>query len=192
MFKPHTFYAPEGGGEGKQEPSEKPAGNTFTQEDVNNIVAKTKKEIMAQFGDYENLKSERQKLLDEKQQREEAELTEVEKLKNKQAEYEKQIADISGERDHLKSYKEEMEQKLTEQVEKAMEGLSDEDIAIVNALPLENRLSAVNRLKAVKPSDGNWGKGQGQQPEKDLKARLLAAKTPREREVILREEYRKN
>ena len=117
---------------------------TFTQVEVDNLVKQRLAREQGKFADYDELKSKVETLTTEKKEREEAELTELDKIK-------KQYEEAVAERDTHKAnteWREDWETKEAIAIEKSMEGLTDNQKAIVNGLPLEQRRSAVTEFKS--------------------------------------------
>jgi len=153
MFKnkPLFLYEEDGGkgGGGEPEPPKKQEGNIFTQKDVDNIVAKSRKELEEQLGDYDKTKSELEKLLKEKKEREDAELSEIEKLKKQLDEKDSLISDLS-------KYKEQYDARikaLTEKRDGMLDDLEDEQKEIALAISdVEKSIAYIKSLESAKGS----------------------------------------
>jgi DNA repair exonuclease SbcCD ATPase subunit len=122
----------------------------LTQDEVNRIIAERLERERKKYADYEDLRKKAETLEAEKRQREEKELLEQKK-------YEELLKQREEELQRLKSVAEKYEQwqkQEQERIEKEMESLTETQKAIVNALPLEQRLQAINEFKsstAAKP-----------------------------------------
>ena len=117
-----------------------------SQEDFDAVISRRLTKEREKFSDYNDVKSNLETLLQEKKEREEAELTEAEKLK-------KQLEAKDGEIANLIIFKdkhEEWELREKEKIEQAMTDLQDDDKDLINALPLDKRIAMINKLK---PSD---------------------------------------
>ena len=114
-----------------------------SQEDFDAVISRRIAKEREKFKDYEDLKSELDKVRQEKKEREEKELTESEKLKQQLEEKESKIAELTLHKDWHDNW----ERQETEKIEKAMEGLAEEDIELVNSVPLEKRMKMIEKLK---------------------------------------------
>ncbi len=192
MTKPQVFYDADGAtgtGDGSQH-----QGNTFSQDDVNNIVAKATKGLKADFAtmqsSLEAITAERDKFVTKNKEREESEMTELDKVKTERDEFKSKFETTITEVDKFKADQKERDEAEEKKVEKQMEGLTDSQKSIVEALDLYKRLDAIAEFKQIKSSSGMQGGGHGNgsgTPEMDLSKRLNAAKSPRERDQIIRE-----
>jgi len=128
----------------------------YSKADIDAAAAAARRESEAKL-------AENQKRLDaleaKEKERVEAEMSEIEKLQAKIGEYETQFKSAVEERDDYKSKIDAINDRLKEKVEKEVEGLTDDQKSIIDALPLERRLDAISQFKAVDPKSGNWGKG---------------------------------
>lgn len=92
----------------------------------------------------------------ERKEREEAELSESEKLKKQIAEAQATIESLTGYKDKWSAH----EQALSEQIEKDKEGLTDSQKAIVDGIDdLTIKAKTIAEFKQTKKEPGNWGKG---------------------------------
>jgi len=130
-----------------------------SQEDFDAVLTRRLAKEREKYKDYDSLKSDLDKLIQEKKERENEELSEVEKLKKQLEEKDNQIADLKIHKD----WRDGWERREAEKIDKAMADLSDEDKELVNDLPLEKRMIMVNKLKSedVKhPQTGKFVKGE--------------------------------
>ena len=128
------------------------------QAEVDRIMSQRLAREKEKFSDYEDIKKKAETLEAEKKQREEAELTENEKLKKDLEEAQRKADEIALEKEQLSKFKTDWEERETEKVNKAMEDLSEDVKEEINSLPLEKRMFFINQLKGTKPSNGEWGK----------------------------------
>lgn len=190
MFKPQIFFEEDGG---------KPTGGsgsgekTFTQNDVNNIVSRETKSLKEQISSFEqkfNTQSgELEKLLKEKTERDERDLSELQKAQTT-------IEDLQGKVKEYEPYKEKVEKQtadLEKRVAKALEdnkeNLDDDEVQAVNNSPLENRLYLIDKFvkaKSQTPPEGG-GKTVFKDGEIDWGKKLSGAKSVRERDEIAAE-----
>jgi catalase len=145
------------GANGEQPPATPPVNYTKEQLDEakNSAAAAARRDAEAKLKET----NERLAALEaEKKEREEAELSEVEKLKKLN---EESTGKLSEYETKLKAYEEAEEKRkaeLLEKVEKEMEGLTDEQKATVNKMPLDGKLDLIDQLKNIKAGPGNWAK----------------------------------
>jgi len=138
---------------GKTTPVQPPVG--FTQADLDRVAAAARKEALEKY----NAAQERLIALEaEKKEREDAELTEVERLKKEKDELANKFKTTSDELLEYRKNKEEADKRLVEKVEKEMDGLTDEQKVLVGKLPLEMQLEGITQFKKVVPGPGDWGK----------------------------------
>jgi hypothetical protein len=143
-----------------------------SQADLDAIIERRLAREKAKYADYDQTKETLDKLLQEKKQRDEKDLSEQEKLKS-------ELEGLKAEKEELKAYKvkiEEIEKKTMESVAKKIEELklSEDDINIIKSLPLDMQLSAITRITGEdKPKTGIWGKGKN--PTEELTAREVYA-----------------
>ena len=183
--EPNKTDEPNGG----QEPgggTETP--KTFTQEELDRIVAARVAREKEKLTEYEKLKEEHAKLLEEKKQREEAEMTELERAKKEREELEAKMKQLEEEANQFKTKWQQHEEKLKEQIEKELEGLTENQQNIINALPLESRLDAIREFKQTKPKSGEWGKGS---PGEGVKSLDEINEMKARGDIRWREEYKK-
>lgn len=95
----------------------------------------------------------------EEKKRVEAEMSENEKLQLQIIDLTKDNETIKADRDLLKSNVEDTENRIKEEVEKQLEGLTDEQKILVGKLPLKDQSNAIIQFKEIKPESGEWGKG---------------------------------
>ena len=149
-----------------------------SQEDFDAVIMRRLSKEREKFSDYEPTKAELEKLRQEKKEREEAELTESEKLKKQLQEKDDQIANLII----YKDKQEEWERRETEKIEQAMADLSDEDKDLVVSLPLDKRMAMINKLN---PSNFEKPKSPTEKPFK-----FTNEKVPTAQEYLkIREEY---
>ena len=164
-------------------PEEQPTPQ-FTKADVDSAAAAARREATAKLQEAQ----ERLTALEaEKKEREEAELTELEKLKKQIGEYDEKFKAVANERDTFKTKIEAINEQTATKAEKESEGLTDEQKAIIEALPLEKKLDAITQFKKVTAPAGEWGKG-APAGSPDFKEKLKKATTFQEREQILKEQ----
>lgn len=131
----------------------KTAEVTFTQEDVDKIVQDRLAREKSRYKDYDEIKRQLGTLLSEKKEREEAELSESQRLA-------RDIEKLKAEKKELEAHKlwrESWEAQETEKINNAMEGFEDEDKELVNSLPLDKRISMINKLKSAKTQGSPLG-----------------------------------
>lgn len=130
-----------------EKPPIQPTVKTFTQAEVDSAAAGARKEAEAKF----KVADERLAVLEaQEKEREEAEMSETEKLKSQLLDKDKEI-----ESHKINSnWRTQWETKEAESIEKEMEDLTDNQKIIVNGLPLESRRLAVAEFKAssIEPS----------------------------------------
>jgi len=136
----------------------KPEEKTFTQSQLDAIIKDRLARATKEYSDYEDIKKKAETLEAERKKREEAELTENEKLKKDLEEAQRKADEIALEKEQLSKFKTDWEERETEKVNKAMEDLSEDVKGEINSLPLEKRMFFINQLKGTKPSNGEWGK----------------------------------
>ena len=164
---------------------------TFTQEELDRIIAQRLAREKEKISELDSIKSEYEKLLKEKEEREKAEMTELERAKKELEELNEKYGQAEKEKQQYEERLKSWETKQLERIEKEMEGLSDSQKAIVNALPLEQRLDAINEFKTASPKAGEWGKGgKPLTDEEQYRAELMKAKTLAEREKIVQKYMR--
>lgn len=115
-----------------------------SQEDFDAVITRRIAKEREKFSDYDDVKSELEKVRQAEKERVEKELTDSEKLKKELEEKESQIADLSVHKD----WHEEWERRETEKIEKAMDEFSDDDKDLVNALPLDRRMIMIEKLSS--------------------------------------------
>lgn len=130
---------------------------TYTKAELDSAAAGARKEAEAKLKEA----SERLTALEAKEkERIEAEMTEIEKLKKQIGDYEESNTSITTERDSLKAAIDKINEQMAEKVEKEMEGLSDEQKKVIQALPLEMQLDGISQFKQIDPKPGEWGKSE--------------------------------
>lgn len=128
----------------------------LTQADVDRAAAGARKEAEAKLKE----SNERLIALEAKEkERADAELTEVERLKNSLTEKEEQITGLTSENTGYKEAEEKRKTALAEKVEEEMKDLTDEQKASVELMPLDGQLGLIAQFKKEKPQSGEWGKG---------------------------------
>lgn len=132
---------------------------TFSQEEVNQIVAQRLQRESAKYSDYDQIKANYEKLQAADKERQEAEMDEVEKLKAQSAEKDALIKDLQAH----KEWRENWTKSETEAIEKEMEGLSDEQKTLVRDLTLDKRRALIGQFKAsaAQPKGASFGKNGG-------------------------------
>lgn len=119
-------------------------GQVFTQDEVNRIVSERLARERAKFVDYDEVKKTAETLAAEKKQREEKELVEQNKWKELVEQREKELEALKPKAERYDAW----QTAEAQRIEKELEGLSDTQKTIVNALPLEQRMAAISEFKA--------------------------------------------
>ena len=129
-------------------PEPKQVDKTFTQSELDTIIKDRLARETSKFSDYEDVKKKAETLAAKIKEREDAELSEIDKVKKQHEETLVQL-DI-----HKKDteWRISWETKEAEAIEKDMEDLTDNQKTIVNGLPLESRRLAVSEFKASSAS----------------------------------------
>ena len=131
---------------------------TFTQEDVNRLLADQKRKTRDQFGDYDDIKKKLETLTAQEEERKQAEMTELEKAQAR-------IQELTGQVDSLTPFKleaEAREKAAAEKVEELAKSLTDEQKLILNEIGSgEGKLryiEQINSAAASKPGLPSGGK----------------------------------
>lgn len=119
-----------------------------SQEDFDAVISRRLSKEREKYSDYDDIKSELEKVRQEKKEREEKEMTESEKLKKQLEEKDSQIADLSV----YKDWRDEWERRETAKIDEAMKEFSDEDKDLINELPLDKRMVMVDKLRSKSAS----------------------------------------
>jgi predicted RNase H-like nuclease (RuvC/YqgF family) len=125
-------------------PDLKPAVISLTQEEFDKKIEDRLARERSKFSDYETTKTELETLRVKIKEREDAELTELDKIKKAAEDYKAEINELKVH----KEWRTVWELKEAEAIEKDMEDLTDNQKTIVNGLPLESRRLAVQEFKA--------------------------------------------
>lgn len=131
---------------------------TFTQSQLDAIIKDRVARTEKKYEDYDSLKSELDDRRKKEKEREDAELSEIDKLKKQNEEL---LGRNTEAEERIKKFEEAEEQRkadLTERVEKEMEELDDTQKALVNKMPLDERLDLIAQFSKKDPEPGNWGK----------------------------------
>ena len=137
---------------------QKPEEKLLSQSEVDRIVSQRLAREKERFSDYEELKKKAETLEAKIKEREEAELTELQKLQKERDDLKAQFETTTEELGKYKSTVEEIEEQTRAKVAEASEGLTDAQKTIIESLPLNKQLDAISQFKSVKPSSGDWGK----------------------------------
>jgi len=132
----------------------------LTQEEVDRIVAQRLAREREKYSDYDDLRKKAETLEAEAKQRAEAEMTEVEKLKSQLSAKEKEVSELTVDREWRQTW----EQREVEALNEEMNNLTDGQRNIVNALPLDQRRAAIREFQASVargPHAGKGGKPEG-------------------------------
>lgn len=124
----------------------------LTQEQVDKIVSERLARERSKYADYDTVKSELEKLASEKKQREEAKKLEEGKYQELLSEKEKLIAEREERIAALTEKATKYDSWLISEEERiaaSMDDLDDADKDIINSVPLEKRMAAIQRLKAA-------------------------------------------
>jgi hypothetical protein len=171
-------------GESQETQEEKKPVIFESQEDYNKSLGRRLEQERAKFADYDTVKSELETLRQKEKEREEQELTEQEKLKNQIVEKENEIKKLQ---EH-KLWRDEYEKNEKAKVDSAIEGFSDEDKELVQALPLDKQMTMVNKLNAKTESKSFNVGGKGERKDdKSFEDKIAGAKTMAEIRRLARE-----
>lgn len=138
-----------------------------SQADFDAVIQRRLAKEKEKFADYDNLKGTVEKLQQEKEEREQAEMSELDKARAA-------LEDAKGQVEQLGEYKTKVEQfetSLREQNLKAMEGWPEEDQELVLKLPLVDQPAAIKRLSnesAAAESAGSRGRVTGSKTVKEI------------------------
>ena len=132
---------------------------TFTQTQLDAIIKDRVARESKKFEDYDTVKSEMDKLIHEKKEREEAELSETERLKKELEEKNGLLTDYESKVKTFEDKETERRTALETKVEAAMEELDDTQKALVEKMPLDERLNLIEQLQTAKVEPGQWPKG---------------------------------
>lgn len=117
---------------------------TFSQAEVDRLISQRLEREKSKFSDYEDLKNQVATLTTEKKEREEAEMTELEKQKRLNEEYQAEIEKHKVNTEWRTNWEAQEE----ESINALMTELDDDTKDIINALPLEKRRAAVAKFNA--------------------------------------------
>lgn len=117
---------------------------TFTQDELNKIVSTRVNEVKQKFANYDDLVKTVETLTEEKKKREEAELSEIDKLKKQSAELLAQIENLSGYKTKWENHEKSLEESLNSQMDEHK--FTDDEKKTVMELPLSARKLVVEKL----------------------------------------------
>ena len=128
------------------------------QAEVDRIISQRLAREKEKFSDYEVIKEERERLLAEKKEREQAELTAAEKLQKEVDDLNSNLKAIQEERDQYREFKTNFEIAEQTKIDEAIKDLTESQKAVIDKLPLMDKMAAIEEFKQIKLSGGNWGK----------------------------------
>jgi len=171
------------GANGENPPVQPPV--TTPQVDVDKIAAAARREAEGKLKEV----TDRLAAFEAKEkERADAELTETERLKKELAEKDTKLGDYESK---VKTYEEQEEarkQELLAKVDKELEGLSEEQKALVEKMPLDGKLILIAQLKTVTPAPVG-GVHSGALPPSGYAAEIKACKTHKEIESVNQKYY---
>ena len=127
-----------------------PAQKVETPEDLQNSLSAARRRETEASKKLEETTARLQALEAKEKEREEAELSEIDKARKALEDANKTIADLEAH----KQWRTEWETKEAEAITAEMDGLTDSQKGIVEALPLDQRRVAITEFKGAKPSKG--------------------------------------
>ncbi len=146
-------------------------------------------EVTQKLSAFEKAEKDRKKSEQSELERLQAELQEAQNALKEKSTYvqdlESKFEALTGELNEAKSWREAREAAEKAAIEKALDGLSDDDKALVEKLPLDQQMAFINRLKAQKP-------GQGVPSEKPVPKKGKDFYTREEVERMTKEEISQN
>lgn len=160
-----------------------------TQADFDAVIQGRLAKEKAKYADYDQTKETLATLQAEIEERKKAEMSELEKAQAELSEWKAKASEYEKSVKQFKTEQEARDAKETEKVEAAMSELTDTQKGIVNALPLYDRMSAIDEFKQVNKPGGMQGAGKGNGSpgqNEDLATQLQGAKNQRERDEIIR------
>jgi hypothetical protein len=128
------------------------------QSEVDRIISQRLAREQQKYSDYEDIKKKAETLEAEKKQREEAELTAAEKLQKEVEALNKSLKDTQLERDQFKEFKTNFEIAEQAKVDEAVKDLSESQRAVIDKLPLTDKMAAINEFRQIKLNSGDWGR----------------------------------
>jgi len=131
----------------------------YTKEHIDSAAAAARREAEAKLQEAQT----RLSALEAKEaERKQAQMTELEKLQAERDEFRTKFEATTAENEKFKTDQEARDKKETEKITAAVEGLTESQKAIIEALPLYSRMDAVSEFKQIKaPGMSGGGKGNG-------------------------------
>jgi len=154
------------------EPGTEPE-KTYTQGDIDRMIGERIARERTKYADYDEVKKQAETLAEQLKQREEAELTELEKAKKRAEELERDLEVHKKDTEWRKTW----ETTEAERLEKEMEDLDDAQKDIITSLPLEKRALAISQFKGATPGSPDGSKSTKQELTEQTHDELKELKT---------------